>query len=135
MMQRFGNDIEEECAMAGIAKKSFGSADEVRTPDKTRMEVVDLGGVKAARMTLEPGWRWSDCIKPIAGTASCQTHHVGTVVSGSMHIVHDDGTEQDLAAGDAYVIEPGHDAWVTSSEPVVGFEFDSRAAQSYAKPS
>src|SRR2546430_17465668 len=85
--------------MAGIVKKSFGSADEVRTPDKTRMEVVDLGGVKAARMTLEPGWRWSDCIKPIAGTASCQTHHVGTVVSGSMHIVHDDGTEQDLAAG------------------------------------
>jgi hypothetical protein len=121
--------------MAGIVKKAFGSADEVRTPDKTRMEVVDLGGVKAARMTLEPGWRWSECIKPIAGTESCQTHHVGTVVAGSMHIVHTDGTEQDLTAGDAYVIEPGHDAWVTSTEPMVGFEFDTRAAQSYAKPS
>jgi hypothetical protein len=121
--------------MAGIVKKGFGSADEVRTPAKTRMEVVDLGGIKAARMTLEPGWRWSECIKPIAGTASCQTHHVGTVVAGSMHIVHDDGTEQDLAAGDAYVIQPGHDAWVTSSEPMVGFEFDTSAAESYAKPS
>ena len=120
--------------MAGIVKKGFGSADEVRTPNKTRMEVVDLGGIKAARMTLEPGWRWSECIKPIAGTESCQTHHVGTVVSGSMHVVHDDGTEQDVAAGDAYVIEPGHDAWVTCDEPMVGFEFDSRAAQSYAKP-
>jgi mannose-6-phosphate isomerase-like protein (cupin superfamily) len=121
--------------MAGITKKGFGSADEVRTPNKTRMEVVDLGGIKAARMTLDPGWRWSECIKPIAGTESCQTHHVGTVVSGSMHVVHDDGTEQDLTSGDAYVIEPGHDAWVTSDEPLVGFEFDSRAAQSYAKPS
>ena len=57
-----------EIAMAGIVKKGFGSADEVRTPNKTRMEVVDLGGIKAARMTLEPGWRWSECIKPIAGT-------------------------------------------------------------------
>ena len=87
--------------MAGIVKKGFSSADEVRTPSKTRVEVVDLGGIKAARMTFEPGWRWSECIKPVAGTASCQTHHVGTVVSGSMHVVHDDGTEQDIAAGDS----------------------------------
>jgi len=62
--------------MAGVVKKGFGSADEVRTPDKTRIEIVDLGGVKAARMTAQPGWRWSECIKPIAGTESCQTHHV-----------------------------------------------------------
>jgi hypothetical protein len=130
-----GTTSKGEIAMAGIVKKGFGSADEVRTPNKTRMEVVDLGGIKAARMTLEPGWRWSECIKPIAGTESCQTHHVGTVVAGSMHVVHNDGTEQDLAAGDAYVIEPGHDAWVTSEEPMVGFEFDTSAAQSYAKPS
>lgn len=121
-------------AVAGIVAKGFSSADEVRTPDKTRMEVVDLGGVKAARMTLQPGWRWSECIKPIVGTDSCQAHHVGTVVTGGMHIAHDDGTEQDIGAGDAYVIEPGHDAWVTSDVPLVGFEFDTTTAQSYAKP-
>ena len=120
--------------MAGVTAKGFGSADEVRTPEKTRMEVVDLGGVKAARMHLEPGWRWSECIKPVVGTDSCQVHHVGTLVAGSMHVVHDDGTEQDIAPGDAYVIEPGHDAWVTSSEPVLGFEFDSSAAGTFAKP-
>jgi hypothetical protein len=51
-----------------------------------------------------------------------------------MHVVHNDGTEQDIAAGDAYVIEPGHDSWVTSNEPAVGFEFDTKAAQSFAKP-
>ena len=119
--------------MAGVMKKDFASADEVRTPDKTRLEIVDLGGVKAAKMTAQPGWKWSECIKPVAGTDSCQGHHVGTVVAGSMHVVHEDGSEQDISAGDAYVIEPGHDAWVTSTEPFVGFEFDSRTAGSYGK--
>jgi hypothetical protein len=119
--------------MAGVMKKDFASADEVRTPDKTRLEIVDLGGVKAAKLTAQPGWKWSECIKPVVGTDSCQAHHVGTVVAGSMHVVHEDGSEQDITAGDAYVIEPGHDAWVTSSEPFVGFEFDSRTAGSYGK--
>ena len=63
--------------MAGVVKKSFDSPDERRTPDKTEVEVVDLGSVKAARMTLQPGWRWSECIKPIVGTESCQIHHEG----------------------------------------------------------
>jgi hypothetical protein len=120
--------------MAGVVKKGFGSADEVRTPDKTRLEILDLGGgVKAARMTAEPGWKWSECVKPLVGGESCQAHHVGAVVAGSMHVVHEDGTEQDLGAGDAYVIQPGHDAWVTSSEAFVGLEFDSSTAGSFAK--
>jgi hypothetical protein len=121
--------------MAGIEKKSFSSADEVRTPDKARVEVVDLGTMKAGRMALQPGWRWVDSIKPIVGTDSCRARHVGAVVSGSLRVKHDDGTERDLGPGDAYVIEPGHDAWVTSSEPFVAFEFESTTAESYAKPS
>jgi mannose-6-phosphate isomerase-like protein (cupin superfamily) len=119
--------------MAGIAKKSFESPDERRTPDKTAVEVVDLGSVKAARMTLQPGWRWSDCIKPMVGTESCEAHHVGTVASGQLRVRHNDGTEVEVGPGDAYVIEPGHDAWVVGSEPFVAFEFDSQAAESYAK--
>ena len=118
--------------MAVISKK-FANADEVRTPDKTRVEIVDLGGVKAARLTAQPGWKWSECIKPVAGTDSCQAHHVGTVASGHMHVVHNDGSEADLEAGDAYVIEPGHDAWVVGDEPFVGYEFDSSTAGTYAK--
>jgi hypothetical protein len=119
--------------MAGISKKSFGSPDELRTPDKTQVEVVDLGSVKAARMTLQPGWRWSECIKPVVGTESCQTHHVGTVAAGQLRVRHNDGSEIDVGPGDAYVIEPGHDAWVTSSEPFVCYEFDSKAAETYAR--
>jgi mannose-6-phosphate isomerase-like protein (cupin superfamily) len=118
--------------MAGVVKKSFASPDERRTPDKTEVEVVDLGSVKAARLTLQPGWKWSDCIKPVAGTGSCQLHHEGTVVAGSMHVAHDDGSEMEIGPGDAYVIEPGHDAWVLGSEPFVGYEFDSKAAETFA---
>ena len=121
--------------MAGVTVKSFDKPDEVRAPDKTNVEVVDLGGVKAARMTAQPGWRWSECIKPVVGGESCQAHHVGTVLSGRMHIKHEDGSEGEIGPGDAYVIEPGHDAWVVGDEPMVGFEFDSTTAQTFAKPS
>ena len=118
-----------------VISKQFDNADEVRTPAKTRLDIVDLGGVKAARMTAEPGWKWSECIKPVAGTDSCQAHHVGVVVSGAMHVVHDDGTEADLGPGGAYVIEPGHDAWVVGNETFVGYEFDSTTAETFAKKS
>lgn len=121
--------------MAVIAK-SFDSPDETRTPDKTKVEVVDLAGVKAARITFQPGWKWSECIKPVAGTDSCQAHHVGVIVSGGgIHVVHDDGSEIDCLPGGAYVIDPGHDAWLIGNDPVVAYEFDSSAAQTYAKKS
>jgi hypothetical protein len=122
--------------MAGITQKSFDSADEVRTPDKTKVEVVDLGGgVKIGRATFQPGWKWSECIKPVAGTDSCQARHVGVVVSGSIHVVHNDGTESDATPGNAYVIEPGHDAWVTGNEAFVAFELDPATVESFARPS
>jgi hypothetical protein len=120
--------------MAGITSRNFGAADERRTPDKTTVEVVSLGGAKAARFTMQPGWRWSECIKPVVGTDSCQARHVGAVVSGRMHVRHADGTEADLAAGDAYVLEPGHDAWVEGTEPYVAYEFEGTTAATYAQP-
>ena len=119
--------------MAGIAKKSFEKPDERRAPEKTEVQVVDLGSVKAARMTLQPGWRWSECIKPVVGTQSCQVHHVGTVVSGQLRVGHEDGTELQVGPGDAYVIEPDHDAWVIGEEPFVAYEFDGSAAEAYAR--
>ena len=105
--------------MAGIESRSFDSPDESRTPDKTTVNVVRLYGTTAARLRLEPGWSWSGAIKPVAGTDSCQARHVGVVESGRLRVRHDDGTESELAPGEAYVIEPGHDAWVIGDEPVV----------------
>ena len=120
--------------MAGLEVRDFAAPDEMRTPDKTRVEVVSMGaGTSAARFTFEPGWKWSECIKPVVGTESCQLRHVGVAQSGTMHVAHEDGTEGEIGPGDAYVIEPGHDAWVVGDESFVGFEFESRSAEDYAK--
>jgi len=119
--------------MAGIESRAFDSPDETRAPEKTRVDVVRMGATTAARMTFEPGWKWSECVKPVAGTDRCQARHVGVVQSGRLHVEHDDGTEVDLGPGDAYVIEPGHDAWVLGDETVVGFEFEQQAAEEYAR--
>ena len=119
--------------MATLVGKNFDSPDETRRPDKTMVEVVDLGeGVKAARMTMQPGWRWSECIKPVVGTESCRVRHIGVVQSGRIHIAHDDGTEAEAGPGDAYRIEPGHDAWIVGDEPFVAYEFESSSAATYA---
>jgi hypothetical protein len=121
--------------MSGITVKKFDAPDETRTPDKARLEVIDLGSVKAARLTVQPGWKWSECIRPVVGGDSCQAHHVGVMISGGMHVVHDDGTETDIRPGDGYEIQPGHDAWTVGDAPAVAYEFDSTTAQTYAAPS
>ena len=56
--------------MAGVEARRFDDPDESRTPDKTKVDVVRMGSTSAARMTFEPGWRWSECVKPVAGTDS-----------------------------------------------------------------
>jgi hypothetical protein len=120
--------------MAGLEIGNFESPDEVRSPDKTEVAVVRMGeGTTAARLTMQPGWRWSECIKPVVGTESCQVRHVGFMQSGRLHIHHEDGAEMDIDAGKAYVIEPGHDAWVVGDEPVVAYEFETAAAEHYAR--
>jgi hypothetical protein len=122
--------------MPGFASKGFEAPDELRTPPLASIAVVDLGdGAKAARFNLEPGWRWSESVKPIVGTDHCQARHVGVLVSGRMHVLHKDGSEGVVSPGTAYVIEPGHDAWVEGNEPLVAYEFDSGTAASYARPS
>ncbi len=118
--------------MAGVQALDFDSPHETRSPAKTRVDVLRIGGTTAARMAFEPGWKWSECVKPVAGTDSCQARHVGVVQSGTLHVAHEDGTELDLQPGDAYVIEPGHEAWVVGGEPVVAFEFETTAAETYA---
>jgi hypothetical protein len=119
--------------MTGVTTKNFASPDERRTPPDLTVDVVDFGSATAARMTMQPGWRWSESVKPLAQTDSCQVRHFGAAVSGTLHVRHDDGTEVDIGAGDAYVIEPGHDAWVVGDGEFVGYEFESKAAAEYAR--
>ncbi len=117
--------------MAGLASRNFAEPDETRTFEKGRMEVVQLGDATVGRATFEPGWKWSECVKPIAGTDSCQVAHLGYVVSGRMHVVMDDGTEGEAEPGHLVDIAPGHDAWIVGDEPCVFIDF--QGAPGYAK--
>ena len=117
--------------MPGIEQRNFSAPDEVRTPDKTTVELVNVGGGQIGRYTFQPGWKWSECIKPVAGTDQCQVEHVGYCISGRLQVRHDDGTEAEITAGDVYRIAPGHDAAVVGNEPMVTVEF--QGASTYAK--
>lgn len=111
--------------------KSFEMPEETRTFPKGKAEVVKFGDITAMRATLEPGWRWSECVKPTAGTQSCQVAHLAYVTSGQMVVRMDDGSEHNFGPGDVGKIPPGHDAWVVGPESVVFIDF--QGGEIYAK--
>ena len=115
-----------------LEAKKLDSPDEVRTPNKTRVEIVRMEGFTLGRFNFEPGWRWSECVKPVVKTESCQVSHVGYVVSGQLTVQMTDGTKKRVSAGESYAIPPGHDAWVEGNERFVAIEVLS--AERYAKP-
>ena len=114
-----------------LEAKSHETPDEVRAPNKTRVEVVRLQGFTLGRFIFQPGWRWSECVKPVVGTESCQVGHVGYAVSGRITVRANDGAQIAITPGMSYTIPPGHDAWVDGNEPFVGIEVMS--AEEYAK--
>lgn len=110
--------------MPDVEVKSFDSPDEVRPFEGNgQAEVVNVGGRAVGRGTFEPGWRWSENIKPIAQTDSCQVSHLGYCISGRMKVIMDDGTEGECGPGDVVAIPPGHDAEVVGDEPCVFIDF------------
>jgi uncharacterized cupin superfamily protein len=118
--------------MASMVKKNFDQAEETRPMDKGKVDIVNLGDVTAMRARFEPGWRWSECVKPTAGTDSCEVAHTIYVVSGRMGVRMNDGKETEIGPGDVGTIPPGHDAWVVGSAPFVGVDF--QGGNVYAKP-
>jgi mannose-6-phosphate isomerase-like protein (cupin superfamily) len=105
--------------MAAAEHKSFDRPDDVRTFEKARAELVDIGGGQVGRVTVEPGWKWSTHMKEAAGTELCEAPHFQYIVQGVVHVVMADGTEFDIGPGDVAILPPGHDAWVVGDEPVV----------------
>ena len=108
--------------MATKFRQNLSSPDETRTFEKGQVELVTLSGVTFGRVTLNPGWKWSQHVKPIVKTESCLAPHTQYILSGKLHIAMDDGTSFDLGPGDATVIPPGHDAWVVGNESVVAID-------------
>jgi hypothetical protein len=110
---------------------SFSDSTDVRQFDNGRLEMLRIGGSDVGLLTVRPGWRWSNDVKPIAGTEWCQAPHFGYMISGSLHIKMQDGSEFDLTPGTAYTLPSGHDAWVLGDQEVV--TVDWQGASTYAK--
>ena len=119
--------------MAGLIRKSLDEPEVTRpfAAGTGKLELVDSGTGAVGRATFEPGWRWSDHVKPIAGTNSCEAAHTGYFISGRMRVVMDDGEETEFGPGDFCVIPPGHDAWTVGGEPCVVLDWQGFA--DYAK--
>ena len=119
--------------MTGLIRKSPDSPEETRPflDGKGQLELVGLESGVVGRATFEPGGRWSEHVKPLAGTDSCQAAHTGYFVSGRMTVVMDDGEELEYGPGDFAVMPPGHDAWTVGSEPCVVIDWQGFA--DYAK--
>jgi class 3 adenylate cyclase len=119
--------------MPKIEVRTFSNPDETRVFEKGRADIVTLGDVTIGRTIAEPGWRWSEHIRPLAGTMSCQLHHLGFVVRGRIRVQMDDGTAQEMGPADIYDIPPGHDAWVVGDEDAEIFDW-AGAMGTFAKP-
>ena len=103
--------------------KNLNSPEEIRNFDKGKLELVKIGGAMVGRAVFQPGWKWSESVKPIAKTKSCEAPHFQYHVSGTLRVRMDDGTERDLKAGDVSLLPSGHDAWVVGNDPVVVVDF------------
>lgn len=117
--------------MADAEKARFDTPDETRTFPFGKVDLVKIGGSDIGRLTLEPGWRWSEHVKPIAGTDLCEAPHFQFHASGVLGIRMADGTELEARPGDVTALPHGHDAWVVGTEPVV--VIDWWGASNYAK--
>lgn len=119
--------------MTSMTKRNIETPDEVRPfAAHGHLNVVTIGDFTLGKGVFEAGWRWSNDVKPIAGTDSCQARHTGICVSGQMAVRADDGTETTIGPGDVVVLEPGHDAWTVGNEPCILYDTGVAA---YAKPS
>ncbi len=104
--------------MPGMTQRFDGNAEVTRFPNGQE-RILKVHGSPVGLATFEPGWRWTNDVRPLAGADRCPRLHLGYALSGRLHVVYDDGSTLDVSAGDAFEIPPGHDAWVVGDEPVV----------------
>jgi class 3 adenylate cyclase len=118
-------------AVAKLQKRNLANPDEVRSVGRGKLELVEIGDTAIGRIQYDPGWRWSDDVRPIVGGELCDVRHVGVCLSGRLRIEMADGSTMEIGAFDAYEVPPAHDAWVIGDEPWISI--DSQGRRYFAK--
>lgn len=109
--------------MEAIEKKSLNQPEQTKQIGRVKVEIISIGGLKFQRSTALPGWRWSEDVKPVAKTESCQVNHLLYVISGRIGVRMNDGKEMEFNPGDMGLIPPGHDGWTIGDIAAVWLEF------------
>lgn len=120
--------------MSKVERKNFKHPDETRKVPKGKLDIVRYGGQSITLTTFEPGWKWSESLKPIIKTNSCELRHQVYVIAGGIRVRLDSGPELEFGPGDLALIPPGHDAWVVGKESFVGIDFAGELAGAVAVP-
>ncbi|MBV9447015.1 MAG: nuclear transport factor 2 family protein [Streptosporangiaceae bacterium] len=114
---------DEVAAPPSAEHRDFADPDDVREFPSGKLELLHVGGSDIGRLVLRPGWRWSEHVKPIAGTTLCEAPHFQYHVAGTLRIEMADGTTFDAVPGQVTALPSGHDAWVVGDEPVVAVDW------------
>lgn len=108
--------------MSSIDKKSLNQPEKTQNIGRVKVESVTMGSLNFARYTAAPGWQWSEDVKPVAKTESCQVNHLFYLISGKIHVRMNDGEEVEFNPGDMGSVPPGHDGWTVGDQPAVWLE-------------
>lgn len=112
-------------------QQDFATPTETREFPNGRVDLVRIGDTEIGRLTLQPGWRWSTDVKPLAGTQWCEAPHFQYHVAGTLRVRTNEGHEFEATPGQVTALPSGHDAWVVGNDPVV--IVDWWGASTYAK--
>jgi class 3 adenylate cyclase len=115
--------LREDARVAEPRVKNLGRPDDTVEFPRLLVEQVDLGDVTVGRLTMEPGWRWYEHVRPRVGGDWCEARHVGFVISGRFGVTMRDGTKLEFGPDDAFEIPPGHDGYALGDEPCVQIEW------------
>lgn len=115
-----------------IEVKNIDKPDERRDISRGHLEILNFSKISVGVATLEPGWRWSEAVRPLAGTDSCETPHMAYVVQGRMRLLMESGEEAEVGPGDVFICPPGHKAWIVGDEQFIAYDF-AGGADEYAK--
>jgi class 3 adenylate cyclase len=118
--------------MAKMQRKLLSTPDEVRPFTHGRAEIWELGDAVIGKQVFEPGWRWSNDVKPVALTDACEYHHLGIVMSGRLLFSTPDGLQMEVGPGMIFEVQPGHDAVVLGDEACVIYDF--AGMRTFARP-
>jgi quercetin dioxygenase-like cupin family protein len=113
------NQLTEQINGQQIEQRDFAQSDEVRTFERGYAEILRVGGMEIGRLVFQPGWRWSEHVKPLAGTELCEAPHFQYHLAGTLRIRTADGQEFDATPGQITSLPAGHDAWVVGDDDVV----------------